>query len=252
MQKKGTGGIDFKNLLNIKNIKNFKITKALVIWVLGLILAYNISVIPTALASKELSPQVVSAISGLGIVIIVILSHYFLNESIFRSDIILSSVIVLCIFALSVIQKIEPVESIDIKAFYLLTICPLLLLVPVFFHRISSKTKAVLFSTVSGLTGGVAYVVLNIAMKIDGASIAGAFTSIYLYEYIIIGFISGLFLQCAYKFGDIIHIVPVQMSLTVVYPLICSYFVFHRTVSFLQDVLILAIAACCLFILKKH
>lgn len=252
MQKKGTGGINFKELLNIKNIRYFKITRELIIWVAGLMLAYNISVIPTALASKELSPQLVSAISGLGIVIIVILSHYFLKEKIFRSDIIYSFIIVLSIIVLSFLQKKEAVDNIDIKAFYLLTLCPLLLLIPIFTCKISNKAKAILFSTVSGLTGGVAYVVLNISMKVDGATIAGAFTSIYLYEYIIIGFVSGFFLQFAYKFGDIIHIVPVQMSLTVVYPLICYYFVFHKAVSLIEDFLILVITLCCLFILKKH
>lgn len=252
LQKKGTNGINFKELLNLKKLKNFKISRDLLIWLVGLALAYNISVIPTAIASKELAPEVISAISGVGIVFVIILSHYFLKDKLYKSDIIYTIVIVICISLISVVEHKESLANIDKGAFYILTFSPLLLLLPAFSNKISNKTKAILFSTISGLIGGVAYVVLNIAMKEGGSSFTGIFGSAYIYMYIIIGFVSGAFLQVAYKFGDIIHIVPIQMSLTVIYPLICSYFIFHKGVSFAQDISILVIGLCCWLILRKH
>jgi drug/metabolite transporter (DMT)-like permease len=252
MQKKGTNGLNFREMFKLKSIKDIKISSDLIIWVTGLILAYNISVIPTAIASDTLSPEVVSAISGLGIVFILVLSHIFLKEKLYTSDIPFAIIIVVCIYVICVSQRREPIVYVDNTAFYTLTFLPFLLLIPVFSKRLKNKVKAVLFSSLSGLTGGVAYVVLNIAVKEGGISLTGIFGSTYIYEYIIIGFISGAFLQIAYKFGDIIHIVPIQMSLTVIYPLICSYFIFHKNISVIQDSLILLVAFCYWIILRRH
>lgn len=249
LQKKGSNNLDLKQF---KDLRHFKLTSGLITWVSGLILAYWISVIPTAMASSVLSPEVVSAISGLGIVIIIVLSHIFLKEELYRSDIVYSIVIVACIFILSITQKKEPITTIDKAGLYIMTLWPLLLLIPIFFKKTPGKSKAVLFSAISGLTGGVAYVMLNVAMKNGGNSLNGIFGSAYIYEYFVIGFVSGAFLQIAYRFGDIIHIVPIQMSLTVVYPLVCSFFIFHSSLSLIEDVSILVIAACCWLILLRH
>lgn len=252
MQKKGTSNLNFKEILNLKMMKNIKISSDLIIWVTGLILAYNISIFPTAIASNELSPQVVSAISGLGVVFIIILSHFFLKEKIYKSDILFAIIIVVCIYVICVSQQRESTTIKDNTAFYALTFSPFLLLIPALSNKLMNKIKAVLYSSISGLTGGVAYVILNIAVKDGGGAFSGIFCSVYIYEYILIGFISGAFLQVAYKFGDIIHIVPVQMSLTVIYPLICSYFIFHKNISLVQDLSILVIALCCWLILSRH
>lgn len=249
MQKKGANGLNLKEL---KNIKNITISSDLLIWVAGLCLAYNISVVPTAIASKGLSPEVVSAISGLGIVFIIIMSNLFLKEKLYKRDILFSIIIAICIFIICITQLNESITYVDSTMFYILTFVPFLLFIPVFSKTLTSKIKAMLCSSLSGLTGGVAYVVLNIAMKDGGNSFAGIFSSSYTYEYIIIGFISGAFLQVAYKFGDIIHIVPIQMSLTVIYPLICSYFIFHKRISIVQDLSIVAIGTCCWIISIKH
>lgn len=252
LQKKGTNNLNFKEILNFKMVKNIKISSDFIIWVTGLLLAYNISIFPTAIASKELSPQVVSAISGLGIVFIIILSHFFLKEELYKSDILFAVIIVICISVICVAHQKESIAFMDNTAFYILTFSPFLLLIPAFSNRLMNKIKAILYASISGLTGGVAYVILNIAVKEGGGSFTGIFSSAYIYEYIIIGFISGAFLQVAYKFGDIIHIVPVQMSLTVIYPLICSYFIFHKSISLVQDLSILIITLCCWIILSRH
>jgi len=249
LQKKGANGLKFKDF---KNIKNISLSSDLLIWVAGLCLAYNISIFPTAIASKELSPEVVSAISGLGIVFIIILSHFFLKEKLHKWDIPFSIIIAFFIFVICISQQNEPIKYVDNTVLYILTFSPFLLFIPVFSEKLTSKIKALLCSSLSGLTGGVAYVILNIAMKNSGSSFTSIFSSIYIYEYIIIGFISGAFLQVAYKFGDIKHIVPIQMSLTVIYPLICSYFIFHKSISIVQDLSILIIATCCWIISIKH
>ena len=252
LQKKGANGLNFGQLLkNLRKLK-LKITSDRVIWVVGLVIAYCISILPTAIASEDLSSQVMSAISGIGIVFIIVLSRFFLKEDIHKSDIIYGVIIIVSIFVLCISQDRQSGSYVNMKAFYAMMAAPFILFVPAVFRGLNIKTKALLYSSLSGLTGGFAYVVLNIAVKNGNASFAGVFATSYIYEYIIIGFVSGLFLQVAYKFGDLINIAPVQMSLQVIFPLVCSYVIFHKSISFVQDISIIIIAIACWLILKRH
>lgn len=246
LQKKGMDHLNFKRL------RDFKITRDLIIWVIGLLLAYVISVFPTGVASKGLSPQIVSSVSGLTIVLVIILSYFFLGERIFKSDILYSAVIILCIFGISVLEDSTPSLQMDRVALYILILAPFLLLTPILRKKTDEDTKALLFSAFSGLTSGLSFVLLNIAVKEAGSSFSGMFSSLYTYEYSVVGFFSGLAMQAAYRYGRIVNIVPVQISLSVIFPLICSYFIFHKSISPMQDLMILVIAACCWAILKKH
>jgi drug/metabolite transporter (DMT)-like permease len=246
LQKKGMDRLDLKQL------RKFRITRDFVIWFIGIMLAYVISVLPTGYASKELSPQIVSSISGLSIVLVIVLSHFFLKESIYFSDIVFSGIIILSIFGISVSRDLTSGSRMDSSALYLLILAPFLLLMPVLGKKTDNQTKTVLLSAFSGLTSGLSFVLLNIAVKRAGGSFAGIFNTIYTYEYSIVGFFSGFSMQAAYRFGNIINIAPVQVSLSVIFPLICSYFVFHKHISFVQDLLILVVGFCCWAILRRH
>lgn len=246
MQKKGM------ERLNLKQLRNFKITRHFIIWFIGILLAYVISVLPTGVASKGLSPQIVSSISGLSIVFVLVLSHFFLKESIYFSDIVFSVVIILSIFGISISRDVTSGSHMDSEALYILILAPFLLLMPFFGKKADNHTKTVLLSAFSGLTSGLSFVLLNIAVKHAGGSFAGIFSTVYTYEYSIVGFFSGFSMQAAYKFGKIINIAPVQISLSVIFPLICSYFVFHKHISFVQDLLIILVGFCCWAILRRH
>ncbi len=246
LQKKGMDRLDLKQL------RKFKISRDFLIWFAGILLAYVISVLPTGIASKELSPQIVSSISGLSIVLVIVLSHYFLRESIYFSDIVFSVIIILSIFGISVSRDLTSGFRMDTGALYLLILAPFILLIPALDKKADNQTKTILLSAFSGLTSGLSFVLLNIAVKSAGGSFAGIFRTVYTYEYTIVGFFSGFSMQAAYKFGNIINIAPVQVSLSVIFPLICSYFVFHKHISFVQDLLIIVVGFCCWAILRKH
>lgn len=246
MQKKGM------DKLNLKNLKNIKANRDFYVWLIGILLAYVISVLPTGIASGGLSPQIVSAISGLSIVMIIILSHFFLGDQIFRSDIFFSIIIILSIFGISIYGDNTSNSSMDEKALYLLIIVPFVILLPFASKKIGNQLKTILLATFSGLTSGLSYVLLNIAVKQSQGSFAAFFSTIYYYEYMIVGFFSGFSMQLAYRYGKIINIAPIQVSLSVIFPLVCSYFIFSKSLSLTQNVLILVIAICCWAILKKH
>ena len=92
IQKKGSLWMKWEGRKNLKFVKYFAI------WLGGFIL-YNLSLVPNAMASKTLPPYIISAVSGLGITFIIVLSYFFLKEKLFKTDIFYSVIIVVSIFA---------------------------------------------------------------------------------------------------------------------------------------------------------
>lgn len=246
MQKKGIDD------LNLKKLKEFKVSREFFVWLSGILLAYVISVIPTGIASGGLAPQIVSSISGLCIVLVLVLSHFWLKERVFFSDLVFSVIIILSIFGVSVLRDVTLEANMNPHALYILICLPFLLLLPIPNKKVSNHGKTILFAAFSGLTSGLSFVLLNIAVKESGGTLLGLLSCVYAYEYTAVGFLSAFAMQAAYRFGKIINIAPVQISLSVVFPLICSYFIFQKGLTLFQDLLIIVIGFCCFAILKKH
>ena len=135
-----------------------------------------------------MSPQIVSAISGFSIVLIVFLSCYLLGDHLYLSDIILSVIILLCISGVSVLDDSTASEQPNISAFYILLLATFLLLLPLISKKIDNQAKTVLLAAYSGLTSGLSFVILNIAVKSSGGSLADLFSHVYIYEYTTVGF----------------------------------------------------------------
>jgi multidrug transporter EmrE-like cation transporter len=101
--------------------------------------------LPTVAASKVLSPEAVSAISGLGIVIIILLSYFFLKEKLYVSDIVFAIIIVICIYIICSLEQSKPITYLNITTFYILTFSPFLLLIPAVLGMAVCQETAILF-----------------------------------------------------------------------------------------------------------
>ena len=246
LQKKGV------SWLNWKGAKDKKYAANLLIWGLGILLSYVVSIIPNGMASINLPPHIVSAISGWGITAIIILSYFLLKEKLYKSDILYSIVIIGAIFIIGIFQKASPIYKVNRYALYLLVFLPFLLLIPALLKHTGNKIKTVCFSIFGGIGGGLTIVILNIAVKEYGASAAGYITSPYLFMYGLIGITTAIVMQLAYKYGQMVLIAPLQVSFNIIYPIICSYFIFNTPVGILQIGAIMLIVLSCYMILKKH
>jgi len=246
LQKKGSGWMGEKKKRNKKTYLMF------LLWGAGMLLSYVISAIPTGFASKNLQPHVISALSGWGIVVTVFLTYFFLKEKLYISDIVYSSVIAACILLLSISQKTTNSYDIGKRFLYFLAFLPFLLLVPVLFKFTKNKYKTILLSTFSGIMSGLTLVFMNVLVKESGDSILSIMGSAYIYIYVLAGLASVAAMQIAYRLGDIMPIVLMQTSLSIVYPIVCSYLMFNSGISVAQVLLILIIAASCQGILRKR
>lgn len=225
--------------------------KSLLIWLAGVLL-YNVAVIPNAIASKTLPPHIISAISGFGITVMVILSYFLLKEKLFATDFIFSFIMVAGIFTLSVIDRPAASATINQTAFYIMLVLPFLLLLPLLLKSPGNKPRAVLLSIFSGSTGGFSLVVMNVVIKSLGYNIFSYFDTPFPYLYLLSGLVSFVALQLAMRKGEMILVGPLQTSLMILYPVACSYFIFGSSLSLIQLAIIAVIIYACIAILRKH
>jgi drug/metabolite transporter (DMT)-like permease len=246
MQKKGSVWMTWKTK------RNNEFIKMLGLWLFGIIISYVISAFPTGAASKDLPSYVVAAMSGWSILVIVFFSCLFLKEKLYSSDIFYAVIIIGCIVMMSIFSGSEEALDFDFKQLYYLLFVPFILLVPVFFKGVKNKHKTILLSVFSGISGGLVIVFMNILVKESGGSIGEIVSSPYIYIYFLAGIVSKAAIQAAYRFGDVILITPLQTSLSIMYPILCSYFLLNSNISAVQVVSILLIVICCWGILKKR
>lgn len=98
LQKKGSGWM----VRNKKHKGNS--LSVFTLWLIGMLFSYAISTLPIGIASKDLPPHIISALSGWSIVAVAFLSSFFLKERLYPTDIFYSFVIVGCIIVLSKLQ----------------------------------------------------------------------------------------------------------------------------------------------------
>lgn len=246
LQKKGIKWISWK-----KN-KQQDFRKPFITWLIGILLAYIISAIPMGIASKTLPPHIITAMSGWGIVVIVILSFFLLKEHIFLSDVFYSLIIVGCTIMIGLFS--EPMAIVEENFFLmlLLFIAPSLFILPIFFKSLSRKVKATLLSIFSGSMGGVAIVYFNMLVRqYFTHGILGIPMNI-LTLYILAAISGAIAEQASYKIGEMTVVASIRLSLFIVYPVLCSIVLYKAQFNILQFISIALIIISCYYIFKKR
>jgi drug/metabolite transporter (DMT)-like permease len=231
--------------------KNIAFARSLLIWLFGFIL-YNLSVIPTGIASGVLPPHIISAISGWGIPVIVLLSYLLLKEKLYRTDILFSLVMFAGIVVLSLFDQTPPAIRVNQTAFAVLLALPLLILPPLLFRKVGNKVQTILLATFAGCTGGMMIVIMNLVVKTLGFNIFAYLGSPWPYLYILCGILQFVSLQVALRKGEMILVGPLQNGLMILYPVASSYFVFGVRLHPVQLIMIAVIVFSGVSIMRKH
>jgi len=244
-QKKGIGWIGYKGTKNRIYYQN------LFIWIVGFLLM-NLNIVPNAMALKHLDPHIVAAMAGWGIIVMVFLSAYLLKEQIQRSDILFTVIIVLSIIVLNLFEITEAEESIAKPYLIAAIILPFIILVPAVLKSLSRTTRAVLFGIATGMSTGMIIVTMKVLVSELGFDVAGYFSSPLLYLYLLFSLTGFVTLQAAYKLGAMMLVGPIQYSTAILYPVMCSYWVFGKQLHPLQVGTIILIVAAVVGMLRKR
>lgn len=231
--------------------RNRTFYRYLALWVTGFIIM-NIYGVPSAIALKRLPPHIVAAFAGWGIVVLVFLAHFLLKEKIHKSDFLFSLAIVAGIFLLNFFEKPASDNVIDIRGMIFLGLLPVILFILGFGNRLSARMKTALFASASGISAALMVVFLKMLVLKYHYQIVLYFNSPYLYLYIGFALLSFIALQMAIKNGPMMIIGPVQYSATILYPLPAAFFIFHRSIGFIQFLVLGVIVYSVVAILKKR
>jgi multidrug transporter EmrE-like cation transporter len=211
-----------------------------------------LSAIPLAVASTRLAPHIISALSGMSIAAVAVLSYFFLKEKLYPSDIFHILLMIGCIAALSLTSSDAPASGMNVKPLFILLVFPLALLLPIMLKRMDAKRKITLLGVFSGFESGLTVVLMNALAKEFNGFTGQVFSSPFLYLYLAVGLASVAAAQAAYRAGDVVLFTPVQVVSAMCYPLLCSFLIFSASVTLLHILLVLIMAAACWGIQRKR
>ncbi len=245
LMKKGIAWIGYKGDKDKTYYQNLSL------WIMGFIIM-NTTIVPNAVALKFLEPHIVSAFAGWGVIVLVFLSHLILREKLFRSDLIYAVLIFLSILFLNLFEHKDEQTTVRIPYFIFLSILPLFILASAFLRATSKRLKPILFAGVSGISTGMIIVTIKLLVTFSGFKVISYLSSSYLYIYLFFSIAAFITLQASYKLGHMILVGPVQYSAAIIYPVLCSYFVFGNKIEIIQMACIFLLIYGTANILKKH
>lgn len=219
---------------------------------MGVLISYIISAIPISLASKTLPPHVITAMSGWGIVVIIIMSYFFLKEKIYISDFIYSALIVACTLAIGLLSK--SVSTLDYNGIFLiiLFLVPFAALLPAFFKALGNKIRASLFASYAGAMGGISIVFFNLLMRYFFNGGLSKVPLYFLFLYPVAAISGAVSEQASYRFGDMPVVSSIRLGLYIIYPVICSWLLFNTGVDIYQFLAVAIMIFACYGIFKKR
>ena len=220
-------------------------------WTVGFLLS-NLYIVPSLIALKTLTPHVVAAFAGFGVVVLVLLSRAVLGEPLHRSDVLYAAAIFLSIVLLNMYEPSPGRGALNIPLLAVVAVFPPLLFVAAFIKGAARKTRTAIFASVSGAATGMIVVLIKVLVDLHGFRVADYFRSPYVYLYLFFSLGSFIALQFAYRSGTMLRTGPLQYGSSIVYPAVCSVLVFGNVIRPLQIASLAAIVLAVAGILRKH
>jgi drug/metabolite transporter (DMT)-like permease len=220
-------------------------------WIAGFLLS-NLYVVPSLMALKTLTPHIVAAFAGFGVVVLVFLAAAVLGEKLHHSDVLYTAAIFLSIILLNIYEPSPGKDALNIPLLAGAAAFPLLLFVTAFTKGLSRTVRAVMFASVSGTATGIIVVLMKTLVKLYGFRVGDYLHSPYVYLYLLFSLTAFIALQLAYRIETMMRTGPVQYGSSIIYPAVCSVLVFRNVILPIQIAALAAIILAIVGILRKH
>lgn len=197
--------------------KNRAYFRDLIYWLAGF-LVMNASGLFTALAVRTVSPQLVAAFAGAGILVMILLARFLLKEPLFATDLPAALLIAAALTLLGL--STEPAGQADwLKPgllFHLFALgTPLLLLTAA---RLRPRHAALFYALCAGSSAGLLALILKLLVTRHAYRLAEYPASPYLYLYIFFALLALVALQAALKRAALMLVGPAQYAALVLLP----------------------------------
>ncbi len=245
LMKKGIGWIGLKGPRDATWRRDFGA------WAAGFLIS-NLYIVPSLMALKTLTPHVVAAFAGFGVVVLVFLSRAVLGERLYRSDGLYSAAIFLSIVLLNLTEPSPGKGPLNGPFLAGVAAVPPLLLAAAFFKGQARPVRTSFFAAASGTSTGMIVVLMKVLVDLHGFRLVDYLGSPYFYLYLFFSLEAFIAIQLAYRSGAMLRTGPVQYGASIVYPAICSILVFGNAIGPVPGAALAAIVLGVAGILGKH
>lgn len=220
-------------------------------WIAGFLLS-NLYVVPSLMALKTLTPHIVAAFAGFGVVVLILLAAAVLGEKLHRSDVPYTAAIFLSIILINIYEPSPGKNALNIPLLAGASAFPLLLFAAAFAKGMARSVRATMFASVSGTSMGIVLVLMKVLVEIYGFRVGDYLHSPYVYLYLFFSLTAFVAIQLAYRIETMMRTGPVQYVSSIVYPAVCSALVFGNVIRPIQIAALAAIVLAVAGILRKH
>jgi len=182
--------------------------------------------------------------------VVVFLSALILKERIKKTDILFSLLIVSATIVIGLTSKPAENARENLVLMTILLLSPCIVFYPLLFKPMPKKTVASILAVFAGSMGGVGIVFFNILAR-QYFSYGFKSLSVSVLVLYLIGIFAGAASeQASYRLGEMTVVAPLRLSFFIIYPVICTFFLFKTQIGIIQIISILFIIFSCYGIFK--
>lgn len=224
-------------------------------WFLGFMLVNTVPAFQY-FALMGLSTNVVGAAAGTSVAFTAILAKLLLKESLGKRRLAWTIALFAAIAAAGLLGEggSSAAARLSSKALFVFLGLPLAAGIALFAARgrLKGPRLAAAIAAVSGCLGGFMVFPLRALQVATSPGVAGWLSSPYFYAFLAAGCSSMIFIQAAYKDGEMAAVAPALYGMQVLWPALASYFVFGAKFLPAQTIAFASVAVCVAVIAGMH
>ncbi len=228
------------------------------IYIIGLILN-NTSLLWQIIAMRYSSASVYASMFGIGLILLMLYSHYILEEEIKKSELIGAIFIIIGTIIVGIFYMLEPpIEGIiNYSRFFVLSFFILIVFSVLFIFSFKTKTAvAFIFGTIAGSFGAMDIIFKRMGLK--SQSLIEAFLGVFRLELVsfiflasfLVGFLAFFITQIGFSKGaDASKLVPMFNSFYIIIPIVYELVIYEKATISIGKIVAISIIILGIFIM---
>jgi drug/metabolite transporter (DMT)-like permease len=206
------------------------------IWLGGILLTSSSSILLSVALMITDKSSIVSAMAGVGLVALIVFSHFVLHERIGAIEIAGSALIIVGTASMGLADSGDAAGQVYRAAGFFRGVASLVLgfAVLVAYTRLTGKRHGLIYGALAGACAGTALILADVALARAGNGLIAQFGTVQVYLAIVIGMAAMAITQYAFLHGRAVEAVPAFNSLYILTPAGMEILTFGTSVSPLQ------------------
>lgn len=241
IQKYGIGGLSVETIKKWREKPELK--KNFIIWLIGSIGTAIAALFQLSAQPYTPNASFVPAFSGIGLMGLVIFSHFLLNEKAKIPEIVGTIIIIIATLIFGLVAEDKPSVEVDYLNLILIFIIPIVILFGIAY--ISGKNDhrghAIIWGTIAGICAGFSIALSHTAAIEGEREFLGMVITFNMLFSLITAQGSFWFTQVGFKHGHATSVVTMYSTLSLAVPILIDFFVLDYVIPGLQLIMMVVI-----------